>query len=1357
MKNTVVEPIEELQLHSLGMKQISPDDPAAQSGKAKADSTSGERSYIATTSAFGQTEVAVQGMISDEGKHVALLNLASGGFTFDQLFSSFSSNATSLFIFDDVSVTLEQNPGDEAANVIDFIGTLRMDNGFLTTFASFLKLDKGLVVRTTLEVGSQDLSAKIIPSAFTLISAAQFNLTLVEGVALSAAAFKVKVEKQSNEATKQVTWSFTPTVTGTLTFSNLGRLPVEMTAEITYSDGALRLNAAISTVTGLFGLDALTLQNLRAEFTAGSENSLSLFASYSAGFSNFEFAGKITPTSVAMVAAASDFGLDDLNDLFRSLASAKLTLPAYNVAFDKVVIGLASQDTTLDTIELKKGLSLGCSLTVHDHICAAQALFAPDGFAFEGSLGKTAIGPVTLNQAKLRMQFYSAASSKPSEFALLGSATIQGLTVDCKVAYEKLGASWNCILYGALNANSFGMSTIFPQAAGSFIDTLKFSKVAIIYASAASTTEDPDLSLPVKKGLQLTGLLQEVPALSQLTKNKQIGLQLTALLGSTTSISISMPDSSLSLGSSVTCDPFSIAIQLLPAPGFDLLYGMNVRVPKQDTPLHFDLKLGIGVTGANGSGTMKGYWKNPFGVNGLQIGPDLALQVDIIYAQFVSTGTPSGFGITGGIMLGDIQGRMAIQISEDPTHEILYGEVDHLSPDNLVKFASSITGLKLKNDAVPDFFDLKQLKLYCAPTGGSIGTVTYEQGFSFACDLVLFGKEVAVYTAFNSSGVTAKGYLDQLEVGPLKIKGENGQNAQLELALNTDKQAILIDGAIDFLGSHVGLFVDVSKQGVAFKFDQNFVGLLKYTLTGASKGSLASPASLDFLLNSEFDNALTDYLRTTVTQKIQDAAKVSDSSISAVQKDLTEKEKAYKALYDPALADLTKKQAEADAFLKQCQQNLEAEIQKVDAAIKAAQSKVDSAKQSYNTAFSSAQKAVDDAKAKYDNAMRTAQEAVNQAQSRYNTAFNNAQNAVNAAKARYDSASASAINRLNDCQNQVNSLQRQINDTQYEIDHLGFWDSGKAVYLGPKLGGLYVAKETANGVLQAAKATVSGFTSGSEYIALTGANRVLEGVKTGGDYAAFQTAQRTLQAVQTGAEYAAFQTAQRTLSGIQYGTQYAAWQSAEQALTLAQMSSRGTLMMAQSTLNNVGSSAAYLALNLARQTVEVVKNGTAAVAYEQAKAYLQAAKLGAGALLNLSAYIASHSGDLVDVKHVSLSASLKDIQKGKLFKSSVDIAVLGKTYNWSLDFNVQDSKAFIENLFQKALEEAKKNLVPSLATVAAPSPNPTPVSAPAPVPTPTPDVSPASAPPQDTPRSGSRRPVIDIITRNGGGNGSRGL
>jgi hypothetical protein len=51
------------------------------------------------------------------------------------------------------------------------------------------------------------------------------------------------------------------------------------------------------------------------------------------------------------------------------------------------------------------------------------------------------------------------------------------------------------------------------------------------------------------------------------------------------------------------------------------------------------MSLGLDLIEGTATGQMHGYWNNPFGISdAIKIGPDLILGVDIIFAQFVTTG-----------------------------------------------------------------------------------------------------------------------------------------------------------------------------------------------------------------------------------------------------------------------------------------------------------------------------------------------------------------------------------------------------------------------------------------------------------------------------------------------------------------------------------------------------------------------------------------------------------------------------------------------------------------------------------------------------------------------------------------------
>lgn len=1249
----------------------------------------GGSAFSASVNALGKDGVPAKGILLDDGRKVVSMDFASANFTLDQLFEGLVGEEFSFLIFDDVKLNMEEQ--SEGRNILSFSGVLKMDAGPLTLIRDFLQLKEGVLLTGEMDVGEQALAGKIDPDFITLTSAATFYIPVFDGVVLTSAALKVYIGRKFDYESGSLGWTSGFCLTGTIELNGISsKAPAVLDGLISYNYGTLHVEASCKDVEGFLGIEGLTLDSLSTKFDIGKENDIELAAYFSPGSKTFGFGGRIAKGFTGIFASAENFTVDDINEIFSSISAGSLKLPHFDMTFEEVLIGIASADGSIGDVSLQKGLTLSCKVSVFEHKFSATAVISTDGVALSGSLGDIDIGPVHIKSAKAGIQIYKESTGKASEFYISGAAVIEGVEVECKVCYEKLGDTWNCVLYAGLHAKSISMSTIFPTTKDTFVDTLKFSKIAFIYSSKDCQAQDPDFDFRLRKGLQLMAVLEEVPALSDLTGNKQVGLVLSAHIGATTDIGIELPNTRLKLGNSVICDPFNIKVNLLPKPALDLIFGMDVTVPGQEVPLHFDVVLEAGIYSGKVAGTMKNWWIEPFGIKGLKIGPELALQAGIIYAEFVSTGLPSEFGFAGGLALGDTEAQMALSISEDPTNEILMGSVKRLTPKNLVNIASVISGITIEPANIPDFFDLEEIKIYCAPIGGSIGTITYDPGFSFSGNMSLFGKNASVYATVSDKGVIAKGHIDGLELGPLKISGEKGKNAELDLELTLDKQSVYIDGAFRFMDSWVGIFADISAQGVKFRFEEEFIGLLKYEIHGESSGSLAQLSSLDFLLAAEFDNHLTDYLKDTVALKIHSAINTVETSIDEAEAAVDKAEKEYLALFDEAKKKLDAAEAAAQEYLKQCTQKVEDEKKKYSDTLEAAKHQVNETKRAYDNAITAAQDAITKAEADYDAALREAEKAVATAQGEYDRAMAAAQKAVDDARQVYDGAMGSAVTAVQGARTSVASLQSQIDSADYELKHLSFWDFYKAPYYVAVIAGLEVAMATAQAALLVAEGVLQAVRYGTEYTAFEGAKQVLESVRVGGEYVALEAAKQTLTVVRCGVEYTALEGAKQFLEAVKVGTEYTAWQAAIVALDTANTVGRGALTAAEDALRNIGRSALYVAFEAEKAALDAVKQGSAAIAFDSAKAVLEGVRHGAEAMLALAEYVAKHAGDLVNIRNIKLTTSLKKIEQGELFKASIDVDILGCNYRWNLDFNVRDTESFIESLFKQSLEEAKK-------------------------------------------------------------------
>ncbi len=1164
-------------------------------------------------------------------------------FKLTDLFDQFNIPNVGEFVFDGVVLSLDKG-------TVTFSGKLKME-GPMAAFQKEFGLADSLDVTATLKTVNKDLSTKLKTQSVTFTATEPFFKELFSGVTLTKVFFELSISQNAGA------WTITPEVTGEfdvdgITDSDDGKLKLDIKAE----KDALQLNATATSITGVFGLPGLVIEDVEIKGALASASSFSLSSKFHSGSNVFEFSGVINATGVGIKASASSFGLTDVTNFFNEITPTGLALPDFDVQFKDTSISLATAACTIDGQSVPKGLVVSSTVTAHSYSFKSKAQISTSGVVFDGELGDLKFGPVDLKKTNLDFQLYKKTMQKPAKFMIKGEAVIEGLTLDCGVYFEK-DTTTTTVLYAIIDASSFNFAQIIPAAKGTFVNDLSFSKIGFIYASAACKTKNEGFEFDVQEGLQLMAILNEIPALSDLTGEKQVGLELSAHFGTPTDIAIAIPNTRLHLGDSVTTDPMKIQINLTPEPALVLVFGMDVDVPNQNTPLHFAMSLAVGLLEAKGAVQMDNYWKNPFGVNGIKIGPHVALQLDIMYEQFVSTGIPSGFAVAGGLVVGPTTVDMAVSISEDPMDEILSGKLDELNPSDLINFAAQIIDLKIKE--VPDFFDLKKLELYIAPTGGTIGTIVYQKGFSFSGDMVIGGEEISMYTSISDEGIKGSGMIEGMTLGPLKISGEKGKDAKVDLELSTANQEILIDGCFQFLNSSQGLYLSISNHGLAFQFSMDFANALEFDIQAASSGHISDPSSLDFELSGSMQQDIIDYLETTVVKEINDTLDEGEEDITKAQAKVDEAQKAYQAAFDDANSKLSSAQTAADAELKTLTDNLNTTKSEWTGKINDAQNALNTAKGAYDKAFSDAQNAVTAAQQKFDAGVADAQNKLNAAQTTFNNGVASAQSALNKAEAKYNSAFQSA-------ENKVRSLKKKADKLPWPLDK--------------------AAKEA----LKIAEKALDGIKNGGDYAAFQSAKAALSAAQTGTNYVALEAAKKALTAAQTGVDYGALQTAKAALKAVQTGSDYTAWQAAQKSLSAAQVAGKDAIDAASQALANIGSTAAYVALAAAKTALDAVENGPLAAAMKSAQAALAAAKLGAQGVEAVTNYLASITDKMLDINSFTFSAGLKAVESGDLFDAEIKGKITGEPFDWKVDLDVQNVEDFIKVVYNKVFDELKK-------------------------------------------------------------------
>ena len=1253
----------------------------------------GGRAMVATTKAFGVRSAPVEIAELDDGTTIATFELMEDGFEFGVMFKKFRPPNVDLFQLDNVKVVWKQKPNSRTSEVL-LGGRLRMDSKLLTPFKKFLSLEEDIVLGSNFKLSrGENVSGKIEPREFSLHGAAPFHVELDEGrIAFSELQFFLDV----TPGPKGRGWRIVPRLVGKLQIDNLTDGFSELECEITYEDGSLQVNASIEEL-AIAKLGNLRIKNLAVEFSIGKENKIDVAGDIKFGRKKLEVAGTVSREFSGLYAKLSSLTFKDISNLNKELTGFELGEPDFGVRMKNVTVGIATDDCKVNGHDLKKGFQVSGELSVHRHKLEATAVFEPGGVKFHAGMDDLLVGPVTINKPHLKMDIYSAKSEKATRFEINGKTKVengaQNLTVDCSLVYQRNARSnkWEKIVYAGLDVNEFSLAKIIPGVSpGTIVDDIGFVRAAIIYASNAGEVTAANHTFKAEKGLQLLGEVKPIPQITQLLGDSapDDGMELRAFFGAQSGIGISMPESTrLHLSDSVSCDPFEIKIVAVPKPELNLIFGVNVDVPNQEDDLDFDFQLSVSPIDASGSGTMDGYWSQPFGLSGLKIGPETALEVGIEYQVFSVSGVPSKFGLVGGLKMGKVVAAMAAGIATNPSEMILYGEVQKLTPDNLIAFTNEIAGTSIPANSVPDFFELNHLKLYAAPAGGTIGTLTFEPGFSFNADLVFFGKRANCFFRVGSDGLEARGEIEELELGPLKIGGKEGRNLVVDLAVTTERQGVMLDGEIEFLGSSIGIYADVSRSGLEFEFEQSFLGLLDFTVTGKSSGSLLKPKSLDFQLTAEFENRLTEYLRTTVSDKIQEAIDTVEQDIDAAKAEVSRTQAAYESEFNDAITKLNSAQAAADRHLDKLQADVRRERENYSKLINDARAEVARAKKVFDAAFRRAQEEVTKAQRNLDQSVRNAKSAIDRARRKYDSDMRRARAELDRAERSYYQTLNQAKAKINAAQRNVDSLNGQINSTKRIIRGIRWYESYKHLYYGPKLAGLWVAHKVATGALWLAREFVDKVMRGAGWLAFQTAKGTVDSVRRAGDLA-MRGAQQGLEAARR-AGNGVLEGAKLGLEAVRTGIEFTAFEAAKVALNAAETTGRFALTAAETALSTIGRSLVYLALEAAKGTVAAVRTGTSALAFESAKLVLEGAKLGTTAVLKLAQWIAEQAGNIIDIKRVKLSASLKDIQRGKFFDAEIDIVLFGHEFNWTISFDVTRIGDFIEDLFQKAFGEAK--------------------------------------------------------------------
>ncbi|MCX5922325.1 MAG: hypothetical protein NTX86_03285 [Candidatus Dependentiae bacterium] len=233
-----------------------------------------------------------------------------------------------------------------------------------------------------------------------------------------------------------------------------------------------------------------------------------------------------------------------------------------------------------------------------------------------------------------------------------------------------------------------------------------------------------------------------------------------------------------------------------PVPSFALLTTFIVKPSPYDDPLNLTVRISFSAAADFSiAGTMLGFWKNPFGISGLELG-NVAAEVDANLLTVFELG-PKSFGVGGEIVVGKKQIALYVKLplAGGGNDFVLYGELKNKACDpktekctnepkqtcpplekdqaeltlgDIIQYATKTIGHEVNGDKLPRI-GIRDVKIYIVPNTTSIGELIFERGFTLRGGIFFPGFEAYGNINASQDGLIAEAYCTPVHLGPLEI------------------------------------------------------------------------------------------------------------------------------------------------------------------------------------------------------------------------------------------------------------------------------------------------------------------------------------------------------------------------------------------------------------------------------------------------------------------------------------------------------------------------------------------------------------------------------------------------------------
>ncbi|KAG9028556.1 hypothetical protein FRB95_006337 [Tulasnella sp. JGI-2019a] len=581
--------------------------------------------------------------------------------------------------------------------------------------------------------------------------------------------------------------------------------------------------------------------------------------------------------SFSLTAPLQNFDMRRVNDLFKNLLGDTVSLPSIDIHIESASATISNKGfiVNLQNVRIAEHAAPDASLTM-----------SPTGLLLKGKLSSDIINymGVQVREPRFNVAIEKTGSTKSTDVAITGRVKFGQLDFDVAVHLYPSENANGGIAYTVLAAvepqgkPALEIADIVPAVRGTSMN-LPLGQVTFVVASQDKPSLGGMISsgYTFKQGVQLCATLSDTfESLDTLTKTKTPGLVLNVkwspIAGYTLEVRHPTP-TTLDFGNGIRTTPVTLEINPVK---MNLVLTSGLIVPITPDPLEFSLSLGISAIDVFGTGSMRGWWRNPMGISkAIAIGEDLTLAIG---------GTPatglSKLEFGGALAIGKVQAQFEFKWGVDARNDMLRGELQYLSLVDLADFASNVVGTPIPRPP-EDYLSFSMLKLYICPANSTAG----KAGFSFSAIMSLFGKAADIECSLGVEGIILKGGVNNFKLGPyLTITGANGEpRAVVDCAIGRTNQRIFIDGMVTFFEAGTAIHVEVDALPTPkfdFQLELKFSELLIFKLSAKIAGAVSFKElkDVDFIFDAEMEQKILAHINSLLGDVFKNAYQVLDNN-----------------------------------------------------------------------------------------------------------------------------------------------------------------------------------------------------------------------------------------------------------------------------------------------------------------------------------------------------------------------------------------------------------------------------------------------------------------------------------------------